>query len=167
MIGCVDEALDLGEGDDLVQLGVDPLLGHAQDAAAEIDVFPAGQLLMKSGTDFEQGRHACPEPGSSRWWARVMRDRIFSRVLLPAPLRPMMPRTSPALRSNVMSRSAQIAFSLLCLLPGHSRLKQLYQGLPQHVAALGLPQPELLPEPLNGNRGIHRSVASRQTMSVK
>ena len=27
-----------------------------------------------------------------------MRDRIFSSVLLPAPLRPMMPTTSPALR---------------------------------------------------------------------
>ena len=38
-----------------------------------------------------------------------MRDRILSRVLLPAPLRPMMPTTSPWPTSNETSRSAQIA----------------------------------------------------------
>ena len=38
----------------------------------------------------------------------VMRDRILSSVLLPAPLRPMMPTTSPRLTSNETSFSAQI-----------------------------------------------------------
>ena len=38
----------------------------------------------------------------------VMRARIFSSVLLPAPLRPMMPTTSPWPTRNVTSRSAQI-----------------------------------------------------------
>jgi len=46
----------------------------------------------------------------------VTRDRIFSRVLLPAPLRPMlalslaegMPTTSPRLTSNDTSFSAQM-----------------------------------------------------------
>src|SRR5919197_1621936 len=37
-----------------------------------------------------------------------MRERIFSRVLLPAPLRPTMPRTSPCLTPNETSRSAQM-----------------------------------------------------------
>ena len=37
-----------------------------------------------------------------------MRDRIFSSVLLPAPLRPMMPTTSPRLTSKETSFSAQI-----------------------------------------------------------
>src|SRR5437763_10052517 len=36
-----------------------------------------------------------------------MRLRIFSSVLLPAPLRPMMPTTSPRLISNETSFSAQ------------------------------------------------------------
>src|ERR1044072_8603398 len=36
-----------------------------------------------------------------------MRLRIFSSVLLPAPLRPMMPTTSPFLISNETSFSAQ------------------------------------------------------------
>ena len=38
----------------------------------------------------------------------VMRERIFSSVLLPAPLRPMMPTTSPCSTSNETSFSAQI-----------------------------------------------------------
>ena len=50
-----------------------------------------GQLGMKAGADFEQadrrgrGARRGPSVGS------VMRDRILSSVLLPAPLRPMMP----------------------------------------------------------------------------
>lgn len=37
-----------------------------------------------------------------------MRDRILSSVLLPAPLRPMTPTTSPRLISNETSFGAQI-----------------------------------------------------------
>ena len=36
-----------------------------------------------------------------------MRERIFSSVDLPAPLRPMMPSTSPRLTSKLTSLSAQ------------------------------------------------------------
>src|ERR1035438_917366 len=39
-----------------------------------------------------------------------MRDRIFSSVLLPAPLRPMTPMTSPCPMSNDTSRKAQKLF---------------------------------------------------------
>ena len=38
----------------------------------------------------------------------VMRDRILSSVLLPAPFRPITPMTSPRLTSNETSRSAQM-----------------------------------------------------------
>jgi len=38
----------------------------------------------------------------------VIRERILSSVLLPAPLRPMMPRISPCSTSNETSLSAQI-----------------------------------------------------------
>ena len=59
-----------------------------------------------------------PVPTSSRLATRpamvtrpslgsVMRDRIFSSVDLPAPLRPMMPSTSPRLTSKLTSFSAQ------------------------------------------------------------
>ncbi len=42
----------------------------------------------------------------------VMRERILSSVDLPAPLRPMMPMTSPGWTSKLTSRSAQIVESL-------------------------------------------------------
>jgi hypothetical protein len=38
----------------------------------------------------------------------VIRERIFSSVLLPAPFRPTMPSTCPCSSSNDTSRSAQI-----------------------------------------------------------
>ena len=46
----------------------------------------------------------------------VMRDRIFSSVLLPAPLRPMMPTTSPSvdLEGDVLERPELVS-------PGRSR----------------------------------------------
>ena len=37
----------------------------------------------------------------------VMRERIFNSVDLPAPLRPMMPMTSPSLTAKETSRRAQ------------------------------------------------------------
>ena len=42
----------------------------------------------------------------------VMRERIFSSVLLPAPLRPMMPSTWPCSSSNETSLRAQIVSTL-------------------------------------------------------
>ena len=41
-----------------------------------------------------------------------MRERIFSSVLLPAPLRPMKPITSPGCTSKETSRSAQKSLPL-------------------------------------------------------
>ena len=41
----------------------------------------------------------------------VMRERILSRVLFPAPLRPMIPTTSPRLTSKETSSRAQKEFS--------------------------------------------------------
>ena len=75
---------------------------HAEDGAVEIDVLAAGELGMKAGADLQQARHPAadrhrPSVGS------VIRDRIFSSVDLPAPLRPMMPTTSPRLISKVTS----------------------------------------------------------------
>src|SRR5689334_7032108 len=44
-----------------------------------------------------------------------MRDRIFSSVDLPAPLRPMMPSTSPCFTSKLTSFSAQKRWSAATL----------------------------------------------------
>ena len=50
----VEELLDLGERDDLVELAVDLGPAHAEDRAVEVDVLAAGQLGMKAGADLEQ-----------------------------------------------------------------------------------------------------------------
>ncbi len=57
----VEEALDLAEGDDLVELG--PHLGprHAEDRAVEVDVLPAGKLGVEAGADFQQAADAAVE----------------------------------------------------------------------------------------------------------
>ena len=52
----VEEPLDLGEGDDLVELARDLGARHAEDGAVEVDVLAAGQLGVKAGADFEQAR---------------------------------------------------------------------------------------------------------------
>jgi hypothetical protein len=93
--GRVEELLDLGESDDVVELGSDLAPLHAEDRAVQEDVLAAAQLLVKAGADLEQRatrprRMARPSVGS------VMRERILSSVLLPAPFRPTMPTTSPA-----------------------------------------------------------------------
>ena len=54
----MDQWLDLGEVDDLVQLTIDLRLLHAEDGAVEIDVLPPGQLGMGAGADLQQAADA-------------------------------------------------------------------------------------------------------------
>ena len=80
------ETLDLGEGDDLVELPPDLRPPHAQDHAIEKDVLAASQLRVKAGAHFEQA----PHPAGQRHLApvgSVIGDRILRNVLLPAPFR--------------------------------------------------------------------------------
>src|SRR5207248_1670680 len=49
--GRVEEAPDLGEGDDVVKLAIDLLTAHAKDGAVEVDVLAAAQLLVEAGAD--------------------------------------------------------------------------------------------------------------------
>ena len=62
---------------------------HAEDCAVEVNVLSPGQLGMESGADLEQARQ--PAEAHAAFVGSVIRLRIFSSVLLPAPLRPMMP----------------------------------------------------------------------------
>jgi hypothetical protein len=49
----VEEALDLGEGDDLVEFAADLRARHAEDRAIQIDVLATGQFGMKPGAHLE------------------------------------------------------------------------------------------------------------------
>ena len=50
----VEKALDLGEGDDLVEAAPDLRPAHPEDGAVQIDVLAAGQLGMEPCSDLEQ-----------------------------------------------------------------------------------------------------------------
>src|SRR5262249_34342913 len=60
--GRVEEFLDLGEGDDLVELAVDLGLAHAEDGAVHVDVLAARELGVEAGADLQEGGEAAAEP---------------------------------------------------------------------------------------------------------
>jgi hypothetical protein len=58
----VDEALDVGERDDLVELPLDLLALHPEDRAVEEDVLATRQVGVEAGADLEQRPDAPPDP---------------------------------------------------------------------------------------------------------
>jgi hypothetical protein len=54
----VDEPLDAGELDDVVEAALDLSTLHAENRPVEVDVLASGQLLVEAGTHFEQAPHA-------------------------------------------------------------------------------------------------------------
>ena len=59
--GGIDKVAALGKLDDLVNLGIHFRLGHAQNGAVHIDVFPSGHLVVESGAHLQHGGHPAPE----------------------------------------------------------------------------------------------------------
>ena len=51
----VDELLDAGEVDDVVEVGVGLVPGQAEDRGVEVDVLPPGQVAVEAGAELEQG----------------------------------------------------------------------------------------------------------------
>ena len=103
----IEEFLHFGKGNDLVEFFSNLSSRHAEDRTVEKNVFAAAQLRVKSCTHLEQARHTARRPSLAPRLGSVIRLRIFSNVLLPAPLRPMMPRISPCLTSKFTSFRAQ------------------------------------------------------------
>ena len=62
----VDELLDAGEVDDLVELPRDLAALHAEDRAVQEDVLAPGQLRVEAGADLEQAADATPDLGPAR-----------------------------------------------------------------------------------------------------
>ncbi|HVB58285.1 MAG TPA: hypothetical protein VNE63_17900 [Candidatus Acidoferrales bacterium] len=77
--GRVDEALDFGKGDNLVEFADDFGFAHAEDGAAEENVFAAGKLRMKAGADFEKAGDAAVEFGVSDGGPRDAREQFEQR----------------------------------------------------------------------------------------
>ncbi len=55
--GYVDEALETGELDDVVEATGNVAATHAEDRGVEEHVVAPGQLRMETGAELEQGRH--------------------------------------------------------------------------------------------------------------
>ena len=56
-----DELLQLGKGDDLVNLGVNILLSEAQQEAGQVDILPAGELGLEPDAQGQQGDRVAVE----------------------------------------------------------------------------------------------------------
>ena len=102
----VEELLDLGEGDDLVELALRSRRGSCPGSrrsgrCSRARSAPGGSRC-RPRAGCRRGRKARPAPAVGS----VMRESSLSRVDLPAPLRPMMPSTSPGITSKLTSRSA-------------------------------------------------------------
>ena len=59
--GGVEKALDLGEGDNLIELAGDLRARHAEDGTVEVDVLPTAELGMESGADLKQTGDPAPQ----------------------------------------------------------------------------------------------------------
>ena len=79
--GRVDELLDLGERDDLVELPLDLAAAHAEDGAVQIDVLAAGQLRMEAGADLEQRADAAVDLDAPRRRLGDARQDLQQRAL--------------------------------------------------------------------------------------
>ena len=65
----VDEVLELGELDDLVEPLGDLALGQAEHDAVDEDVLAAGDLRVEAGAELDEGRNAARAPSPCRSWA--------------------------------------------------------------------------------------------------
>src|SRR5215471_12429386 len=81
----IEELLDLGEGDDLVEFAFDLDAAHAEDRAVQKDVFATGQFGMKPGANLEQAGHTASKchPPSRRFGdaLRILEQRAFTRAV--------------------------------------------------------------------------------------
>ena len=130
--------LDLGEGDDLVEAAADLRPAHAEDRAVEEDVLAPGQLGVEAGPDLEQRARRGRSPRPSPRVGSVIRERIFSSVLLPAPLWPIRPTTSPRWTVIEKSRSAQSVLASLLRAAARQPLQRAARGAGEALAQVAV-----------------------------
>ena len=87
----VDELLQLGELDDLVEALLNLALRQAEHDAVDEDVLAAGDLRMEPGAELDERRDPAAAPRRCPLVGFVMPATSLSAVLLPDPLRPMTP----------------------------------------------------------------------------
>src|SRR6266850_603889 len=77
----VGEFLDLGKGQDLVELVVELGLAHAEQGTAQIRVLSPGQLRVETSSDFEEGADATVKLRASFRGIRDPGENLEQRAL--------------------------------------------------------------------------------------
>ena len=77
----VDELLELGEGDDLVETAFEVVLRHAEERAVEEDVLAAGEILLETRAQLEEGRDPLDPRDRARGGREDARDALQQRRL--------------------------------------------------------------------------------------
>src|SRR2546422_3871688 len=77
----VDEALDLGERDDLVELRLDLGLPHPENRPVEVHVLPAGELGVEARPDLEERADPAVNLGLPFGWLGDAREDLQQRAL--------------------------------------------------------------------------------------
>ena len=77
----IDEALNFGERDDLVEAACDTRAIQSQDRPVEIDVVPAGELGMETGADLQERPDASANLGVPGGGVGDAREQLQQRAL--------------------------------------------------------------------------------------
>ena len=125
----VDKFFHSGKSHDLVKFLFYLRLVHPEDGPVEKNIVPPAEFRIKPGADFEQTGNTALDPHFPEVGA-VTRERILRSVVLPAPLRPTIPKTSPCFTSKFTSSRA------LKLCP----TMRAWLSLPIFAVGSGLPQ---------------------------
>ena len=127
---------------------------------------------MEAGADLEQGRRPARARSTLPSVGSVIRERIFSSVLLPAPLRPMTPTTSPCpdVEAHVAKGPELLARVLAGCAAAAQEASRSTQGLVQALGQASVPKfSELiaLPDRLGAQRDRGHQIRSAKRCSTR
>ena len=146
----VDELLEPGELDDLVEAARDLALGEPEDRAVQEDVLAAAQLRVEAGAELEERRDTTAHVTPPRSGCR-MPARHLSIVLLPDPLGPMTPNVDPVGTSNDTPFNAQNS---------SYRARRAAQDRRLQILISLVIEPEALPDGVDGHGDLGHAVSS-------
>ena len=102
----IEELLDYGEGDDLIELATDIGVGHSENGAVEKDVLEAGEFGVEAGADLEEAGDAAAE-GNKAFGGLGDAAEDFEHGAFAGSVASMMPRTLPRSTSKETFLRAQ------------------------------------------------------------
>ena len=154
----VDELLDAGEVDDLVELGGDLGPAHAENRPVQVHVVPAGQVLVEAGADLEQRREAPPDVGVALGRVGDPREDLEQRALAGAvPADDAEHLAVLEVERDVAKRPDRLLLRRRAEELAEARPRrrdEVLHGLAQRVRSLEVADPVALAEPLDADRRL-------------